>query len=69
MNRPERERIIVVDYIADDCVSRDTRRTSGHINAKVHADGRGYVKIEGFHALYAKVVRIVIHDASEDLDL
>lgn len=63
------ERAITVDYLADDCVCLDTWTTRGPVNAKIHADGRGYVKTGEVTALYAKAQRIVIRAASEDPDL
>jgi hypothetical protein len=54
--------VITVDFHMDDCMMRDTWSTRGRYNTKVHPDGRGYVKIDGTLALYAKAERIIIRD-------
>ncbi len=62
---------ITVDYLADDCMCHDdwTTDAGDAVNAKIHADGRGYVKTSGMAALYAKAQRIVIHAAGGEPDL
>lgn len=53
---------VEVWHVVDDTVAVDVLETDGVVNAKVHADGRGYVKVRGREWLYRQVERIHIDD-------
>lgn len=57
----------VVDYLVDGVMDLDT--VDGvTVTAKIHPDGRGYVKTPTERRLYANVQRIVIvNDAGQDV--
>lgn len=53
---------VEVWHIVDDTVRVDKLETDGEVNAKIHADGRGYVKTPGTERLYRRVEFVSIDD-------
>jgi hypothetical protein len=54
-----RRRKVTVWAIVDDVLVNETWH-GRRLNYKIHADGRGYVRTEHVHVLYANVQRILV---------
>jgi hypothetical protein len=50
---------VQIDYLMDETICSD-RLKGKWVNAKIHKDRRGYVKVPGEMRIYARAERIVI---------